>query len=67
MCGLFVATCEGVKQVPQLVRVNCQVKICHHARYILTIEIIGGGIDVSDTPVGIVVTVGAGTEGSFCP
>lgn len=48
-------------------RVNCQVKICHHARYILTIEIIGGGIDVSDTPVGIVVTVGAGAEGSLCP
>ena len=48
-------------------RGNCQVKIGHHASDILTIEVIGGGIDVPYTPVGIVVTVGAGAEWSLCP
>ena len=67
MCGLFVVTCKGVKKVPQLVRVNCQVKICRHACDIFAVEVIGGAIDVPHTPVGIVVTVGAGAEWSLCP
>jgi len=49
------------------VRVNSEVKIGHHARDILTIEIVGGGVDVSDTPVGVVITVGAGAERSLSP
>jgi hypothetical protein len=56
-----------VKQVPELVRVNCQVKIGHHSSHIFTIEIVSGGIDVPHTPVGIVVAVGAGTEWPFGP
>ena len=47
--------------------VNCQVKVGHHASDILTIQIVGGFIDVPHTPVGIVVAVGAGAEGSFRP
>ena len=67
LCGLFDPTCEGVKQVPELVRVNRQVKIGHHTSHIFTIEIVSGGIDVPHTPVGIVVAVGAGTEWPLGP
>ena len=53
---------EGVLQVPELVGIHTQVKVGHHPRHIFTEQIVVGGVDVADTPVGVVVAVGAGAE-----
>ena len=48
-------------------RINPEVKVGDHASDILAVKIVVGGVDVPDTPVGVVVTVSAGTEGTLSP
>ena len=60
-------TCQGVEKIPQLERINPEVKVGDHASDILAVKIVVGGVDVPDTPVGVVVTVSAGTEGTLSP
>ena len=48
-------------------RINVDVEVGDHASDILAVEIVVGGVDVPDTPVGVVVTVSAGTEGTLSP
>ena len=58
---------QSVQEVPQLVRVDPEVVVGHHPRDVLAVEIVVGGVDVPDAPVGVVVAVGAGTESSPGP
>jgi len=58
---------QGVEEVPQLVGVDSHVVVGHHPRHVLAVEIVVGDVDVPDTPVGVVVAVGAGTERTTSP
>ena len=60
-------TCQGVEKVPQLVPVLIEIRICDHARHVLAVEVVVGGVDVPHTPVRVVVAVGAGTERAPAP
>ena len=48
-------------------RIYSKIKISDHASDILAVEIVVGGVDVPDTPVGVIVTVGAGAKGPLRP
>ena len=48
-------------------RINVDVKVGDHASDILAVEIVVGGVYVPGTPVGVVVTVSAGTERTLSP
>ena len=60
-------TCQGVEKISQLVRVLVEIRVGDHARDVLAVEVVVGGVDVPDTPVRVVVAVGAGTEGASSP
>ena len=55
-------TCQGVEKVPQLVAILIEIRVGDHTSHVLAVEIVVGGVDVPDTPVRVVVAVGAGTE-----
>ena len=40
-------TCQGVEKVPQLVGILIEIRICDHARHILAVQVVVGGVDVS--------------------
>ena len=44
-----------------------EVGVGDHACDVLAVEVVVGGVDVPDTPVGVVVAVGAGTERALSP
>ena len=67
MIDIDKLTWQCVEKIPQLERIYSEIKIGDHACDILAVEIVVGGVDIPDTPVGVVVTVGAGAEGPFCP
>ena len=39
-------TCQGVEKVPQLMWVLIEIRICDHARHILAVQVVVGGVDV---------------------
>ena len=41
-------TCQGVEEVPQLVWVLVEIRVGDHARHILAVEVVVGGVDVPD-------------------
>ena len=60
-------TCQGVEKISQLVRVLVEIRVGDHARDVLAVEVVVGGVDVPDTPVRVVVAVGACAEGVVIP
>ena len=48
-------------------RIYSKIKISDHASDILAVEIVVSGVDGPGAPVGVVIAVGTGTEGSLCP
>ena len=44
-----------------------EIRVGDHARDVLAVEVVVGGVDVPDTPVRVVVAVGAGTERALSP
>ena len=44
-----------------------EVRVGDHARDVLTVEVVVGGVDVPHAPVGVVVAVRARTEGAVIP
>jgi len=44
-----------------------KIRVGDHASDVLAVEIVVGDIDVPDAPVGVVVAVGARTEGAVIP
>ena len=44
-----------------------EIRVGDHARDVLAVEVVVGGVDVPDTPVRVVVAVGAGTERASSP
>ena len=44
-----------------------EVGVGDHACDVLAVEVVVGGVDVPDAPVGVVIAVGAGTERSLSP
>ena len=65
--SVVTITCQGVEKVPQLVLVLIEVGVGDHACDVLAVEVVVGGVDVPDAPVGVVVAVGAGAEGPRGP
>ena len=43
------------------------IRVGDHPGDVLAVEVVVGGVDVPDTPVGVVVAVGAGTERALSP
>ena len=39
-------TCQGIKKIPQLVLVLVEVGVCDHARHVLAVQVVVGGVDV---------------------
>ena len=39
-------TCQGVEKVPQLVSVLIEIRVRDHARHILAVQVVVGGVDV---------------------
>ena len=60
-------TWQCVEKIPQLERIYSKIKISDHASDILAVEIVVSGVDGPGAPVGVVIAVGTGTEGSLCP
>ena len=44
-----------------------KIRVGDHASDVLAVEIVVGDVDVPDAPVGVVVAVGARTEGAVIP
>ena len=44
-----------------------KIRVGDHASDVLAVEIVMGDVDVPDAPVGVVVAVGACTEGAVIP
>ena len=60
-------TFECVQKIPQLVRILVEVRVSYHASDVLAVKVVVGHVDIPDTPVGVVVAVGAGTKRSLSP
>jgi len=58
---------QGVQNIPKLVGVHPHVEVGDHTRDVLAVEVVVGAVHVADTPVGVVVAVGAGAERALCP
>ena len=67
MIDIDKLTWQCVEKIPQLEGIYSEIKIGDHACDILAVEIVVGGVDIPDTPVGVVVTVGAGAKRSLGP
>ena len=50
-----------------MIFVLIEVGVGDHSSDVLAVEVVVGGVDVPDTPVGVVVAVGAGTERALSP
>ena len=50
-----------------MIFVLVEVGVGDHSSDVLAVEVVVGGVDVPDTPVGVVVAVGAGTERALSP
>ena len=43
---LAKVTCQGIEKIPQLVLVLVQVRVRDHARHVLAVQVVVGGVDV---------------------
>ena len=56
-----------MENIRELVGISQEVKVGNHPSDILAVKIVVSSVDVPNAPIGVVVAVGAGTEGSFSP
>ena len=60
-------TFECVQKISQLVWILVDIRVSYHACDILAVEVVVGHVDIPNTPVGVIVAVGAGTKRSLSP
>lgn len=62
-----LSVCEGLEDVPELMRVHGEVEEGDHTGDVLAVKVVVSAVNVADTPISVVVTISAGAKGSFGP